>query len=385
VQEGQQFRHRLQGAGTWTTLTAVATSTRYLELIPSAWGYDDGQSFEWQVATKGAHADYSPFSATSVVALSALPTATISVPGATVTTSALVFAAAYYQAQGSVQAEWQAQLKLAGDVVQSMSGSGTTASGIFPLPVSDATSYTLEVRVKSAAGLWSAYDTQAFDVDYLPPVDISIAAEYAAASGAMQLVLTPDAVDSGVTVAAVSASVQRRIDSGDWVTIADNLDPAATFKDPIPDSSGLNEYRAISTSAIPSSATGPTVSVTTTDQEWLWVNYGPGFGSVLKCHANLSLSDEASLAQVANHFENRPKPVAFWGTAQTRTFSASATLDADSSPLADWQVGAITRGPVFVRDMRGFRVYGHLPRGVKSTQDQPDYTPISFTVEEIDS
>jgi len=80
----------------------------------------------------------------------------------------------------------------------------------------------------------------------------------------------------------------------------------------------------------------------------------------------------------------RPKPVAFWGTAQTRIFAAAATLDADSSPLADWLVGAITDGPVYVRDVRGFRLFTHMPGGVKSTQTNPYMAPISFTVEEID-
>jgi len=38
-----------------------------------------------------------------------------------------------------------------------------------------------------------------------------------------------------------------------------------------------------------------------------------------------------------------------------------------------------------VRDVRGFRLFAHMPGGVKSTQTNPYMAPISFTVEEIDS
>jgi len=385
VQTKRQYRHRLQGAATWTEVTAVVTSSKTLALTLATWGYSNADTVEWSVRTWGSHADPSPYSATSVIALSARPSATINAPTATVVTSVVTVEFAYYDAEGSAQAEWQAQLKDdTGTVIETRSAASTATTVTFATPVLDASDYSVEVRVKDAIGLWSVWDTLAFTVDYLPPEAITVAATYDADTGSMVLVLTPVGVESGVTVSAVVARVERRIGGGEWVTIADALDPASTLIDPITANVGVNEYRAISTSALPSSVTGDVETVTVVASRWLFLNYGPGFGSVLRCYGNLSLADEASIAQVGHYFENRPKEVAYWGTAETDVYGVSADLDDDSSPLIEWKQAAKYRGPVFMRDMRGTRVYGRMSDGVKANQDDPFIVPMSFTVKAID-
>jgi hypothetical protein len=58
-----QVRHRVVGAGSWTTETAV-TSALHSWTLPAN-TYTTGQSVEWQVSTKGADATFSAFSASA--------------------------------------------------------------------------------------------------------------------------------------------------------------------------------------------------------------------------------------------------------------------------------------------------------------------------------
>ncbi len=58
-----QIRHRVVGAGSWTTLAPVASSVKSHSL--AAGTYTNGQNVEWQVATKGADAAFGPFSASA--------------------------------------------------------------------------------------------------------------------------------------------------------------------------------------------------------------------------------------------------------------------------------------------------------------------------------
>jgi len=391
-QTKRQFRHRAPGAPTWTNLAAQSTSLTYLDIALAAWGYANGQSPEWQVRTWGTASTggsdgtgASPWSATAVTALSSRPTATISAPGSLVTTSQVVAAWTFYDAEGSAQAEWQARLKDSGGVVLETLGAASAASSaVFGTRVADGQDYTLEVRVKDAVGLWSTWAVHTFSVAYLPAERIDIAALYDEPSGAMQLVLTPQGAEAGVTVAAVSATIERRVDGGAWETVAAGIEPASTAVDPIPTITRLNEYRVIATSAIPSTSVGDVEPIEVTGVLWVFVNYGPGFGAVLRVRGNLGFSDEATVAQAAYHFEDRPKEVAFWGTAESRTMGLTADLDAAASDLDEWLAAAKFRGAVFARDPRGTRIRGRLSAGVKNSQTNPASSTLGLTVSEID-
>lgn len=60
-----QIRRRLQGAGTWVTDLAVTSSSSSWTLPADT--YSNGQVVEWQVATRGSDATWSPWSATATV------------------------------------------------------------------------------------------------------------------------------------------------------------------------------------------------------------------------------------------------------------------------------------------------------------------------------
>jgi len=370
AQEGQKFQHRLQGAGTWTTLTAVATSNQYLDLTPSAWGYADGQSFEWQVATKGADPTYSPFSATSVVALSAKPTVTISAPGATVTTSELTVAWAYYDAEGTPQSEWAASLYKAGVVIEFRSRPDSATATAFATPVEDGASYTVQVVVWDSTGLQSSTASQVFDVDYLPPADVTVAADYDDESGVMVLTLTADTPVGGVTLEPTSADIQRRIDGGAWLTIAPGLSPDAVTLDIPCTVDGLNEYRVIAYSALPSSVTSPIVEAPVAEPKWFFLMGGPSFSTVLKFYGNPTVSADTGRSKSLHHFErgDGSLPVQFDGNRLSDVTGMSATLESTSATVEDFKALSKLTGPVILKgpDIRRKGAMSNVSTGASS-------------------
>jgi hypothetical protein len=375
-----QIQHRLAGAGAWTTI-AVFTSTSSTWTLPAD-TYANGAGFEWQVKTWGIHATAGPYSAMASVTTSAIPTATISVPGASITTSTLTFTWSYYDAEGSAQAEWQAELlDGAGATVEFASDANAETTYTFGSPVADASSYTVRVQVRDGSGLWSAWDSWTFSVSYALPADVALAGVYD--SGVMAITLTPDATDPGVTVDPASVAVQRRIDGGVWVTIAAELDPAAVFLDTKCATVGLNEYRAIVTSALPSSVTMSPVSITTADTRWSYLSYGPAFSIILRCYGNLEFGHGDGRDTVLNAFENRPKPVAVFGANTSSTLSVKADLDDDSTPLVDWRTAAREAETALVRIPTGRRDFGAIS-GFSASESDPFVTPISFTFTVVD-
>lgn len=384
-----QIEHRLTGAPLWTTVIAVVSTASTWTLPAST--YANGTSFEWHVRTWGQAITggsdamgASVYSSTASVTTSAIPTATISSPVAasTITTSTLALAWAYFDAEGTTQAEWQAELlDGASATVESASGVNADTTYTFATPVADASSYTVKVRVRDGSGLWSDWDSVAFSVSYLPPADVTLAASYD--SGVMTITLTPVATDPGVTVDPATVAVQRRIVGGAWITIAAALDPDAVFIDTKCATVGLNEYRAIVTSALPSSVTMTAVSVTTADTRWSYLSYGPAFSIILRCYGNLEFGHADGRDIVLNAFENRPKPVAVFGANTSSTLSVKGDLDSDSTPLVDWRTAAREAETALVRTPAARRDFGAIG-GFSASETDPFVTPISFTLTVVD-
>lgn len=169
-QTAYQVRYRLVGATTWTTL--AKTTSEVSSRVFTAGTFSNGSSVELQVATWGQHATASPWSATHVAVFSATPTVVLSDPvdGDVLSTPTATVWWGYYQAQSSPQAQWQAQLLDAtGEVVETLNGSSAAATATFGTVLPDASTWRVRVRVRSAAGLWSAWDTATVTVSYPLP------------------------------------------------------------------------------------------------------------------------------------------------------------------------------------------------------------------------
>lgn len=181
AQSGYELRYRVN-SGSWTTLTGTTAETRTL----SALGVSG--SVEWQVRTRGAHPDWSPWSAVSSFTLAARPTLAINAPAqGTLAQSRVDLAVGYFQADGSPQSRVQAELLRAGVVVETRSWSGTGDTGSFSTALDDATSYTVRARAQAGNGLWSDWDEVTFTTDFPAPVPYQVEAEWDRDTGAVAL------------------------------------------------------------------------------------------------------------------------------------------------------------------------------------------------------
>src|SRR5690606_10599251 len=116
-----------------------------------------------------------------------------------------------------------------------------------------------------------------------------------------------------------------RAQGAEWTLVADNLTPGQSLVDMTPPTGGVAVYRVAAISALPSTAWSSDIAVAT-DTKWLFLNYGPGFGQVVRVWGNLSASRGAGREKALHQFANRPLPVERSGVARSRTYSLSARL-----------------------------------------------------------
>ena len=201
------------------------------------------------------------------------------------------------------------------------------------------------------AGLWSEWDSQAFSVSYLPPADVTVTAVYDDTTGVMVLTLSADAPVDTVTVESTSADIQRRIDGGAWLTIAPGLSPDAVTLDIPCTVDGLNEYRVIAYSALPSSVTSAIVEAPVADPKWFFLMGGASFATVLKFYGNPTVSGDAGRSKSLHHFERGEDslPVQFDGNQLSDVTGMTATLESTSATVEDFKALSKLTGPVILK------------------------------------
>lgn len=365
AQTAYELEYSTDGGTTWTTTGQTTSPTSSWTL--AAGTLANGQTLSWRVRTWGAYASPSPWSATATLPLSATPTATISTPAdaSTVGTSTLTVDWGYYQAAGLLQTAWQADLyDGTGTLLESLSDATAAVTATFASHLADTASYSVHVKVRSSAGLWSAEDVSAVTVSYEPPPTPTVTPTFDPATGAVQVQVTnPDTV--APLVDAVSSTISRSLDGGaTWVTIATQVPLNSTVTDYVPPLQATVTYKATAVSATPSTADSATVDVATVGSTWAWLNGGDGFGQAVRLGSNVQIGFQSSTVKALYAFAGRTKPVEFSGTQQSRSIQLSATLWADyvqsASGQSTWdEIEALTLlpGPHCLRDLDGRRVF----------------------------
>lgn len=389
-QSKYQLRKRING-GAWAELTAVTSPAMVLALVPSTWAAVNGDSVDWSVRTWGSYIDPSAWSDIGTITLSSTPTVAVSSPvdASTLGLSTIDVAWLYYQAEGTAQATWRVILTSGGSTLETKSGSGTTSSTTLATKASNFTDYTIAVEVRSALGIWSVVDSVTVSIDYLPPAAVGIEASYTADWGYAVITLIPSAAVVAASVDALLADVERSIDGGViWVAVdtAQDVDLASgviSAIDPIPSIRGTTLYRATVVSAIPSTIVTANAEIVVDERMWLFYNYGPGLGTVVKAFGNLVRTSAAGIEQSLEAFDERPIGVLMTGTTTTRTYSAAFTLDDIQSSLDDWEEAATTGKMGYVRDAYGRRMHVGL-FGVTATGERRVTTAVTAEFREAD-
>lgn len=359
-----QVRHREQGAGTWTTVTAVVSGTS--EWTLPAGTYDNGDVVEWQVATKGAHADFGPFSASAVFATSSTPTVSVSnlTDGGTVELSTLSVGWVYYQAEGSAQVSYHLTLSNSSGVVETVVGVGEGSSATFATTLPDGSSWTLGIQVMSAAGLSSAAVELDFTVSYaLPPTPVAAVtwAPGTATAAISVTIPTPE----GDEVTATSVDVFRSVDGEvTWepaITGAPYTGGATVnLTDYMPRVAGATSYRVDAVSALPSRASSDIETIVTPETAdptapVVWLSGGPSFSAVAHSGGDVDITRAAARERVLHEYAGRASVVEHTGLRRRRTWAVScAVYEAPGGMLygsapEDWFSLDALAGPFLLR------------------------------------
>lgn len=383
AQTQYRIRYYSDKSQTWTVLAEVSSATSQ-HLLPAG-TLANGDTYQWQVQTMGvASAGWGPYSASAVVTATTAPTVTLTEPteGQVLNLPPVRAAWTYAQAEGGAQAAWEAELSdTSGNVLEFRTGTGATAAVEFRQYLQDGDTYRVRVRARSGQGVWSAWSAQrTVVIDILPPAEVEVTGAYDACTGSAMLTLLIPEPEPGVSEEIVRCDIERSIDDGPWEQIVEGLDTSdkrqLSLTDPLPSTCGRNRYRAVAWSAMDMTSVSAATLIEGTDGRsgsglWVFVNHGPGFGTVLRVHNDPSVKANSARSRDSFHVQGRRLPYPVLGQGVSRELSVSATIarpvpDCDDlgggckwdSPRDEWEAAAWDSGLACFRDWTGRRMFG---------------------------
>ena len=332
------------GGVTWSasqTTGKVATGSQSCDF-----GVLAPQLIRWQVRTWGQYPDPSPWSDPVQRRVAARPVATNNTP-ATLDRSTLTVPWGYYDAGNSPQAGWRVTLRQGSAAIETLAGFGDPSSVTFASHLADATSYTVDVQVQSAYGLWSAVASKSVAVTYSPPPTPTATLVYA--EGRVSVRLSSPAGSPEV----IYCLIER-----DGVLLDAQVPPGGVYVDPIPPLGGEVIYRVQAVSGLPSTAWSEYVSVET-PACCLWLNGGPGMSLACAVEWNPQTALKVSPDKVTVQYDGRADEVAYSGVSagQSLTISGHVHTTAELAALE-----RLVRRPEVAcyRDPDGRKIYVHL-------------------------
>lgn len=377
-QTSYKVRYSVLGAGAWTELTGTTAVSRTIPAGTLA----AGQTYEVQVCTKGDHASFGDWSASTLVQALAAPAVTITAPtGPTLASSRLTATWAYLDPQGAPQAAWLATLlDDSSTIIEQHAGTGPTSTVDFDAALADATEYTVTVAAESGYGLWSS----------VASVTVTTALVYPPAP-TMDLIYHPDTADVDISVttpepgvgqaAAVRVEVYR---DGQLIGV---IDPSGSLRDPVPPLNVNLTYTALAWAEPPVATASDPVTISTPSPSWVLLNAGDGYATQARLKANPSVSETVDRARVLHTFAGDTRPTEYIGDEITRTYRVSGEVDGygqnpDLGGWAPFEQIAIMPAPVCYRDpMR--RVIGSISDvSIRHDATSPR-AAVSFTLTEV--
>lgn len=377
-QSAYELRYRAP-AGAWTTVAGVTTSSREVSLAVG--------SVEWQVRTKGAHPNWSPWSSTAVFSVIDRPGVAVTQPEDEWDASVLPVEWSWLQEQGRPQSSWRVELVSEGTAVETRSGSGATDRVVLNRRLTEG---EWTVRVQAATGdVWSGWAEQTFDVVFDPPAVPSILAEWDEQQGVVNLTVAPGEGEPET----VSLVIERSTDGELWELVTEVAE-MAVLSDAESLSYGDTTYRVTAFTAEGAAASAE-VSVEARSGA-VWLSGGVGFSVACRLPFDPVVSVTAGRQRVTKQYAGRSLPVAYAGEALARVVAVSGTVadrDGESASVEDLTVLAQLEHDRFLfRDPDGRRVYGtigeiQMPRQGGTVDDQGwnAYWGYSFTLTETET
>lgn len=345
-----------QDGGAWSTLTGT---TGFYNGVSGA--LSANRSFDWQVRTKGQHANWSPWSAIASFTTRTRPTANINYPtAADHGMASLTITWAYFSVGMSPHSYSSVVLLEGANQVFTQAFSGAVTSVTLPFELKNNTTYTAKVQTRDGNGLWSLWDEQTFTTDFIPPTTPTLAGTFDAELGNVVLTITNPTEDGITTVAPVYNAIYRSV-AGVETLVSDNVPLNTAVTDHVPATAGTNTYRVVTWSATPTSAEA-TLDVVG-NSEWIFVNGGPDYSTLARLRGGPVVQLSSGRDKVLHQFVGYTAPVEFAGTARSRVFGLSGYVDgfgvetSQWGSWTSWEAIADLPAPLLYRDPIGRREY----------------------------
>ena len=331
-QRKYEFQWRLAGSSSWTS-TGVTTSDVESRTLASFWS--NGSTLEWRIRTWGAATTggsdgtgASPWSAVATIQMYAKPVAgTVDPDGsADIMLPSHLFEWSFYQEQGLTQSQWQIEVRSGSLVIAGTSGSGTGRTWQSPAVFEDGGVYSWRVRVRDSKSVWSDWTPQqSFTAEFIPPNDPSAVVEWYR-DGYVRLDLL--AVNDGTSPDTVSMTVRRSIDGGEWVLLAEGLDPETEYLDWTATVAGENCYRitAVTAAGATSTITECVVVGGPDCDRDVYIGGGPDLGMVVRFGLADTVSVTTGRQRVLNEFDGRFDPVETSGPSVPYSINVKAKI-----------------------------------------------------------
>ena len=165
-----QYETSTDGGMTWSGWTSFGQESTDIQSRTVAGGTWGVCMLRWQVRTRGAHVDWSDWSAASTLVLTSRPVAGILDPGATENTSIIAAQVSYFDPEGLAQSGTRMTVRIPGGMgLETVQAFGSDSLPPFNMRFADASVYEFTATTTNAAGLTSDPVTVSTTITYLPP------------------------------------------------------------------------------------------------------------------------------------------------------------------------------------------------------------------------
>lgn len=361
AQAGYEIRFRRVGLTDWTTYTGTTSASRSVSTSTFA---SSGQAIEWQVRTKGAHADFGPWSAVATVEVLSRPTVAFTAPasGAAIASASVPVSFTISR----VPASWYLQVWNTTDDVGHKSYAGYATESPVTQTVTglrDGKSYQL--RLTATDRTESTQATRTITASFPQPAPPTLSGEWEEQRAIAQL-YPERALDSPVQP--TQLRVERLAQDGEtWVELATTsaLTPDIVT-DPEAPLDGTVTYRVIAVATIGADTVESAPSdVLALGQPGTAANYLTFGDQVVRIRYNPSLSRQVgspdmSLVQLD---DGTADPVALFGPAESHTVTLAGLLvDERELPAVEqaraWRALGAWKDLVLLRPWDGDPVWG---------------------------
>ncbi len=356
--EAYQLLWRRQGDTTWTDTGKVAQTYGEHEVPADTW--TNGNTYEWQVRTWGAHPDPSPYSQIAVVSTAERPIPSIYNPDGLVITSRVRVQWIGTMPEGTTQTGYELVLRDAdGNVLEERGGDGTGGTADLNRHLEDGATYTVALRIRASNGMWSHPVEATFDVAYAPPPVANLEAEWDVETGSVTVSITHPAATS-TQAEAVDCELWRLAPGEDWVCLATDLPLETVLVDAIPGVNGVNYYEVRTASVVDSQSTTGPVAVDCPVTGWVYINAGPGWSHLMRVHNGTSVDGDGGRSKTLVQLEtgqNTPAyPTEIVGNQHWEEINLRWRY-AEGSNRSEVQAISRMPGPHMYRDCTGNRMF----------------------------